>query len=253
MKTIYGLTWDASDPNTDSYGSQIAYDLNGFVRYQNLLQPAGKRIHWWETKHPQGNAQGPHYGSKLLPQLPRNEKFHLLLDGTASPADSVGIKLVTYDQNQQLANESMSLTNHLSFELTNDEQDYEFSLVKFNNQQFVFKGLFIVPDEIWQLFTIKPRFEMAAIDLIPKDSVKKGTEGTMMIRNFNRVVDATPFATLPALQPNRIVWVTASWSASELEQKLADFKTDFDLQSVKLTAGDLVSQRLLNEMQQSDI
>ncbi|USS84995.1 accessory Sec system protein Asp3 [Fructilactobacillus myrtifloralis] len=252
METIYGLTWDSSDPNTDTYGSQIAYNRAGFVRYQNELQPAGKKIHWWETKIPAGDAQGPHYGSKVLPQLPRQEKFHLLLDGTITPDESVGIMLLTYDQHHQLVNETMSLSKQLTFELTDEEVDYEISLVKFNNEHLEFRALFIIPDQIWKTFTIQPRFDMAAIDLVPKRTDAVATTGTVIVRSFNRVVDATPLSGYEALEPHRIIWITADWDATDLAQKLTDFKTEFHLRSVQLIGGDLISQKLLVDVERSD-
>ncbi|WP_395319894.1 accessory Sec system protein Asp3 [Fructilactobacillus frigidiflavus] len=230
METIYLLHWDPADTNTDTYGSQISYQKDGSVQYQNELQPAGKKMHWWQTNYfgDPDPLQSARYGSKRLPQIPRNQTFSLVFKGTVIPEHSVGLTVRSFDETGQLIDQKMTLNDQLNFELNDEEQAYEVSLVKFNNTEILFQGLLLIPDTVTKQYQIQPQ------------------HGQMMVRQFHRVVDALPLPTETLTEPLRIVLINDRWNQQQLQQVEHDFKTKFKLEQVDCSASDLKAQALLN-------
>ncbi|USS90019.1 accessory Sec system protein Asp3 [Fructilactobacillus carniphilus] len=250
MDILYSLTWDAADPNTDMYGAQINYSADGVVEYQNELQPAGKKIHWWSTKLPEDTPQSIGYGSKLLPQIPRHERYHLMLDAEIEPAKSVGLLVASYDAQGQLDKEKMELDQELDFELGENAHDYEIALEKFNNEKVTFRRMYVIPTSLWDEMTIEPRADVPAVDLLPRqDRGDPSGTGNLMIRTEKRVVDSAPLDAELLHDPLRIVRVPSRWSALQLADVLQEFKDRYNLKNVNCWADDDTTQKLMSEAQ----
>ncbi|USS87764.1 accessory Sec system protein Asp3 [Fructilactobacillus hinvesii] len=250
VEKLYSLTWDTADPNTDTYGAQINYNTTGVVEYQNELQPAGKKIHWWSTQLPENTPQSIGYGSKLLPQLPRNEQYQLVLDAEIEPKESVGILVAAYDEQNQLVDEKLELTQELSFELSDETHDYEIALEKFNNEKVTFRRMYLLPVSLWDMMTLEPRPPMAAVDLLPRQDWGNPEEtGNLMIRTEKRVIDATPLEAETLNHPLRVVRITPKWSAERLADVLQEFKDHYHLHNVTCWSEDAAAQKLMSEAQ----
>lgn len=247
METIYVLNWDPADTNTDTYGSQISYQNDGSVHYQNELQPAGKKIHWWQTNYfgDPDPLQAARYGSKRLPQIPRNQNFSLIFQGEVIPENSVGLTVRSFDEAGQLLDQKMTLASELEFQLTDEETAYEVSLVKFNNTELYFQSLLLVSESLTQDYQIQPHLAQGYIDVIPQNIGKTG-KGQIMVRQFHRVVDAIPLPTETLKEPLRVVLISANVDEPQLQQIGNDFKAKFQLQEVNWSASDLKAQVLLN-------
>lgn len=245
---MYILNWDPEDTNTDTYGSQISYQNDGSVHYQNELQPAGKKIHWWET-HYYGDPdplQNSRYGSKRLPQLPRNKPFSLIFKGSVVPKESIGLTITSFDASGQMLNQKMTLDSNLTFQLNNDEKEYEISLVKFNNTELLFRGLLMIPETMEKNYHIHSNLAKGYIDFIPEESYKTGS-GQIMIRRSHRIVDAIILPEIEPKIPIRVVLINSSWNVTRLSEIETDFIDQYQLQRINWIASDLKSQSLLNK------
>lgn len=246
---MYVLHWDSDDTNTDTYGSQINYQNNGTVHYQNELQPAGKKIHWWET-HYYGDPDplnDTRYGSKRLPQLPRNQTFSLSFSGSAEPENSVGLTVMSFDESGQLLNQKMTLESELNFDLDDDEKEYEIALVKFNNTKLLFRGLLTIPESMLENYQIKSHLEQGFIDFIPRNTDKTDTV-EIMVRTFHRIIDAIELPERKLNVPVRVVLINDSWNSKQLQHVGNDFQKQFQQKRVKWMANDLKAQNLLNSV-----
>lgn len=245
---MYILNWDPDDTNTDTYGSQLSYQSDGSVRYRNELEPAGKKIHWWET-HYFGDPdplKGMRYGSKRLPQLPRNQVFSLHFKGSTVPKNSVGLTIMSFDRSGQMLDQKMTLESDLTFELNDDEQEYEVDLVKFNNTELIFQSLLMIPETMEKQYQIQSHLDQGYIDFIPNKRVKN-EPGKIMVRQAHRVVDSIMLPETELQVPIRVVLINDSWNAKQLHQIEIDFKKHFQLTHANWVASDLKSQALLNQ------
>lgn len=246
---MYVLKWDVDDTNTDTYGSQIKYYSDSSVYYQNELQPAGKKIHWWET-HYHGDPDPlitSRYGSKRLPQISRNQSFFLYFNGKSTPEKSVGLRIMSFDDNGQIINQKMTLESELQFQLDDDEKEYEIALVKFNNTKLFFQEILMLPETLRKIYQVQSYLEKGIIDFIPNGS-SGITNGKLVIQRTQQVVNAI---TLPDEYLNdfiRVILIDDSWNADRLKQIGKDFQKQFKLQKVSWDANDLKAQNLLNSI-----
>lgn len=247
METIYILNWDSDDTNTDTYGSQIIYQNDGSVRYQNDLQPAGKKIHWWQSNYfgDPDPLQSSRYGSKRLPQIPRNQTFSLMFKGEVIPESSIGLTVRSFDESGQLIDQKMTLAETLDFQLNDEEPAYEIALVKFNNTKMQFQDLLMIPETVKAQYQIKAHLKQGFLDFIPRELVHN-KRGNIIVRQAHRVVDAIPLPEQTLKEPLRVVLINERWTNQHLQQVANDFKNQFQLQEINWSASDLKAQALLN-------
>lgn len=170
MVNLYILTWDLTGKNTDMYGATNVYKKNGEVYYRNELQPSSKVIQQWGTVYPADASNPLRYSDKFLPFLHDDELYHVQADMDVTPQESVGLEYRNSNKDDQLDQEIISLDLNLDFVNKNNADDYQISLVKFNNDSLTFRALYLAPQSFFANYDLKSHINHQYVDLIAKEN-----------------------------------------------------------------------------------
>ncbi|KRM92248.1 accessory Sec system protein Asp3 [Fructilactobacillus florum] len=188
--TLSFLTWPPQSITTDTYGSTINYNDDNSVSYQNLLQPAGTRIHTWETNHNINRREPLQLPDKRAPFLKNGQRYRLQGYFAVEPQNSVGLSLRTFNAKQELQQDQMVLQDHLDFTLQPSDTDYELALVKFNNYQLRFRVFYLASQTLFATYRLESHWDDYYFDLIRRTTtpVKKQQLAVKRYRSISDVM-----------------------------------------------------------------
>lgn len=152
MEPVYIFTWDNISANAYTYGSQITYPESMSVQYQNRLQPSGRPLYTWASLR--FDAESATRQNNALPILEPGVSYHLILDMEVTPAQSVGINIEFFDYDGRWIDQYFGVEQNLDFVYPEQAADYKISLVKFNNEQVIFKALILLKTEFQNKYAL---------------------------------------------------------------------------------------------------
>ncbi|WP_240366881.1 accessory Sec system protein Asp3 [Pediococcus acidilactici] len=153
MKSSYFvIRWPVHMNDTYSYGSVINYQ-NGKIYFKNERMSPGERIHTWKSQVVFDKLDT---GYSQLPLLKRKAKYQIITKAIIAPENSVQIQLDFFDVKNEIIDGPLTIDLDGEFEVPEEMDHYQLSLVNLNNRSLEFEDLIIRP--------VESTFEIATID-----------------------------------------------------------------------------------------
>lgn len=152
MSNYFVIRWPLRMNNTYSFGSVINYQ-NGKIYFKNERMSPGERIHTWKSKL---NYHILDSEFSQLPLLKRGVKYQVITKAKIYPEGSAQIQLDFFDIRDEIIDGPLTIDLDGEFEVPEEMDHYQLSLINLNNKSIEFEDLVIKP--------AKSNFVVATID-----------------------------------------------------------------------------------------
>ncbi|MGK4033549.1 accessory Sec system protein Asp3 [Pediococcus acidilactici] len=143
MSNYFVIRWPLRMNNTYSFGSTINYE-NGKIYFKNERMSPGERIHTWKSKL-NYNILDSEFSQ--LPLLKRGVRYQVITKAKMVPEDSVQVQLDFFDNRDEIIDGPLTIDLDGEFEVPEEMDHYQLSLINLNNKSIEFEDLVIQPVE----------------------------------------------------------------------------------------------------------